>query len=162
MKSKEVNIMSNKRKKPQAVGSVILLLVLFGVSLLSNGADDSAVILVSLAFTVLAIYAVSGAFRKAVASKKQTDGERTGASAGRPRTPATGFSSVSKNAKPEDPRMKTFTRPEAPCIVCETTGENHLERDRANRLRQLDEWLKIGLIERDEYRILKERYQRDL
>ena len=57
---------------------------------------------------------------------------------------------------------RDFSAPEAPCIVCEQTGEDHFQRDKARRLAQLDDWLKIGLIDRDEYRVLKDRYQRGI
>lgn len=57
---------------------------------------------------------------------------------------------------------RDFSAPEAPCIVCEQTGEDHFLRDKARRLAQLDEWLKIGLIDREEYRVLKDRYQRGI
>ncbi len=65
------------------------------------------------------------------------------------------------SARQQDPRMKTFTKPEAPCIVCDITGEDHFLRDRENRIKQLDEWLKNGLIDKREYRIMKQRYERD-
>ncbi len=40
-------------------------------------------------------------------------------------------------------------------------GEDHFQRDRRNRISQLDDWLKSGLIDRDEYKNLKRRYERD-
>ena len=52
--------------------------------------------------------------------------------------------------------------PDAPCVVCEHTGEDHLARDKQNRIRQLDDWLKSGLIDRAEYAVLKDRYERDM
>ena len=57
---------------------------------------------------------------------------------------------------------RDYSSPDAPCIVCENTGEDHFQRDKARRLKQLDDWLKIGLIDRDEYRVLKDRYQRGI
>ena len=61
-----------------------------------------------------------------------------------------------------DPRTRSFTAPEPSCIVCDHTGEDHFVRDKAQRIAQLDEWLKNGLIDREEYRVLKSRYERDL
>ena len=61
-----------------------------------------------------------------------------------------------------DPRMKTFTEPEPYCVVCESSGEDHFQRDKRNRIAQLDEWLKNGLIDRKEYLELKRRYEQDL
>lgn len=40
-------------------------------------------------------------------------------------------------------------------------SEDHFQRDRRNRISQLDDWLKSGLIDRDEYKNLKRRYERD-
>ena len=57
---------------------------------------------------------------------------------------------------------RDFSAPEAPCIVCEQTGEDHFQRDKARRLAQLDDWLKIGLIDRDEYRVMRDRYERGI
>ena len=73
-----------------------------------------------------------------------------------------------KTAAPEKPHRhsaaasREFPVPEAHCVVCETTGEDHFARDKALRIRQLDEWLKNGLIDRAEYKVLKERYEQDL
>ena len=61
-----------------------------------------------------------------------------------------------------DPRSKSFTQPDPYCVVCDHTGEDHFQRDKAQRIRQLDEWLKSGLIDRSEYRVLRDRYERDL
>ena len=58
------------------------------------------------------------------------------------------------------PTRKEFPVPEAHCVVCDTTGVDHFERDRQQRLQQLDEWLKNGIIDRNEYRVLKDRYSK--
>ena len=57
---------------------------------------------------------------------------------------------------------RDFRAPEAPCIVCENTGEDHFQRDKARRIAQLDDWLKNGIIDREEYRVMKDRYQRGI
>ena len=57
---------------------------------------------------------------------------------------------------------RDFTAPEAPCIVCENTGEDHFQRDKVRRIKQLDDWLKNGIIGREEYRVLKDRYERGI
>ena len=43
----------------------------------------------------------------------------------------------------------------------EAQSEDHFQRDRRRRISQLDDWLKSGLIDRDEYKNLKRRYERD-
>ena len=61
-----------------------------------------------------------------------------------------------------DPRTKSFTQPESYCVVCDHTGEDHFQRDKNSRIAQLDEWLKNGLIDREEYKVMKSLYERDL
>ena len=46
-------------------------------------------------------------------------------------------------------------------IVIDASGEDHFERDKRNRIAQLDDWLRNGLIDRKEYRILKQRYEQE-
>ena len=58
--------------------------------------------------------------------------------------------------------QRDFSAPEAACIVCEQTGEDHFQRDKARRIAQLDIWLKNGIIGREEYRVLKDRYERGI
>ena len=53
---------------------------------------------------------------------------------------------------------EAFPSPDAYCLVCDQTNTDHFERDRQRRLRQLDYWLSIGLIDRKEHRALRERY----
>lgn len=86
------------------------------------------------------------------AVKQQRQREGTGATEGR----------SSAAVRRPDPRTQSFTRPEPSCIVCDHTGEDHFQRDKAQRIRQLDDWLKNGLIDRDEYKVLKARFERDL
>ena len=58
--------------------------------------------------------------------------------------------------------QRQFPQPEAYCVSCELSGEDHFVRDRKRRIQQLDEWLKNGLIDREEYLVLKNRFERDL
>ena len=66
---------------------------------------------------------------------------------------------INKEKAAAKQKENEFPEPEAHCVVCENTGEDHFEHDRQGRIRQLDEWLKNGLIDREEYRELKKRYQ---
>ena len=54
-----------------------------------------------------------------------------------------------------------FRRQEPTAIVMDYSREDHFERDRRNRIAQLDDWLRNGLIDRQEYRILKKRSEQD-
>ncbi|MBO6040232.1 MAG: hypothetical protein J6P58_03400 [Oscillospiraceae bacterium] len=108
-------------------------------------------ILVAAVVLILVVTAMLSSARKkrnadaAVQTKINSAGGRTSAAGTRP-----------------DPRNRTFTPPEPTCIVCDHTGEDHFLRDKAQRIAQLDEWLKNGLIEKNEYRVLKDRFERDL
>ena len=79
----------------------------------------------------------------------------------RPTTNASAGRTAAAKQRP-DPRTRSFTPPEPSCIVCDHTGEDHFARDKAQRIAQLDEWLKNGLVDREEYRVLRDRYERDL
>lgn len=52
--------------------------------------------------------------------------------------------------------------PDAACVVCDNTGEDHFAHDKAQRIAQLDDFLKNGIIDKAEYRMLRERYERGL
>ena len=69
---------------------------------------------------------------------------------------------VSAATRRPDPRTKSFTNPDPYCIVCDQNGDDHFRHDKAQRIKQLDEWLKNGLIDREEYRVMKNRYEHDL
>lgn len=63
--------------------------------------------------------------------------------------------------KPAVRQHSDFAQPEAHCVVCENTGDDHFAHDREQRIKQLDEWLKNGIIDRKEYQVMKARYERD-
>ena len=100
---------------------------------------------------VIAVIAVVAALIRAAVKRQAAVTDRRPASA---RTSAA--------VQRPDPRTKSFTRPEPSCIVCDHTGEDHFQHDKAQRIKQLDEWLKNGLIDRQEYKVLLARYERDL
>ena len=51
-------------------------------------------------------------------------------------------------------------RPSAPVRSYNQAGLDHFARDKARRIAQLDEWLRNGLIDKAEYNVLKDRFQR--
>ena len=111
------------------------------------------------------------AFKKAGQSGKQTQSTARPAAAPR-QTPSVQMNRpapsmdrpapAAKKTYPPRSAKRDFSAPEAPCIVCEQTGEDHFQRDKARRLAQLDDWLKIGLIDRDEDRVMRDRYERGI
>ena len=103
--------------------------------------------------------------------KKGNPKQSQGAQAARPSAPRQTPSVELHRPAPSMKRQATtavrsanrnYSAPDAPCIVCENTGEDHFQRDKARRIAQLDDWLKNGLIDRSEYLVLKDRYQRGI
>ena len=120
----------------------------FRVSLLRSGIHLDPVMILAAAIIVFALVLVliqAARKRRSEVSDSRPASARTSAAVQRP-----------------DPRNKSFTPPEPSCIVCDHTGEDHFEHDRQQRIQQLGEWLKNGLIDRNEYQVLKARYERDL
>ncbi len=73
------------------------------------------------------------------------------------------FGRILKAAAGKKKREKdtTLSRQRNTDMPRDAQGEDHFQRDRRNRISQLDDWLKSGLIDRDEYKNLKRRYERD-
>lgn len=101
----------------------------------------------AIALVVLVILLISAAVKKG--REKRADSP-------------SGNGRTSAAVQRRDPRAKSFTEPEAYCFSCEASGEDHFQRDKQTRIKQLDEWLKNGLIDREEYKVLKSRFERDL
>ena len=101
------------------------------------------------------------------AKKKNTSGAKPAGSTAQRQAPSVQMHRPAPAMQRQAPSVKLsshrdFSPPEAPCIVCEQTGEDHFARDKARRIAQLDEWLKNGIIDKNEYRVLKDRYQRGI
>jgi len=65
------------------------------------------------------------------------------------------------NGKKKPEKNSSLSRQRNTAITRDTHGEDHFQRDRRNRISQLDDWLKSGLIDKKEYNVLKKRYERD-
>ena len=99
---------------------------------------------------------------KKKASSGQQNQQRAAAPAAQRQTPSVQLNRPApsmKRATPTAVRSSTpekrsakrdYSAPEPACIVCEQTGDDQFQRDKARRLAQLDDWLKIGLIDRDD------------
>ena len=124
---------------------------------LRNGIDPDMLPALVVGAVVLLIVLIS----VASVSKKRGRAPVRRESPARERVRTSGGRTSAATQRP-DPRKKTFTQPDPYCVVCDHTGEDHFQRDKAQRIRQLDDWLQIGLIDREEYRVLKDRFQRDL
>ena len=156
----------NNQKKPKkgSPWAIIVILTAMAVANIDEiGGKIDGRLLVFLLSAVIIIASIALGFRLHM---KNRNGEKTASGArngGRTRNIRELDKSFGESAIHRfDPRSRSFAKPDAPCIVCENTGEDHLERDKHNRIRQLDDWLKTGLIDRSEYRVLKDRFERDL
>ena len=103
---------------------------------------------------LLVLVAVALGFAEKVKDKKERE-EKFGFSYNRQ-------GRVSAAVNRPDPRSRSFQQPDPYCVVCDHTGEDHFEHDKKRRLEQLNDWLKNGLIDREEYKTLRYRYERDL
>lgn len=117
-----------------------------------NGVDPQLLPLIFIGLVIVIIALLSSAKSARKRRAAETGRTYTNTNAGR----------TSAAKQRPDPRTRSFTPPEPECIVCDHTGEDHFLRDKAQRIAQLDEWLKNGLIDRAEYRVLRDRYERDL
>ena len=141
-----------KKKKSGGFWAVLVLIV---IGLMDSGLEDlfsdgeaigiAAAVIILLTVLIIGVSVLRMNLKKKRGEAGLNIGGRTSAAVRRP-----------------DPRSRSFTPPEPSCIVCDHTGEDHFARDKAQRIAQLDEWLKNGLVDREEYRVLKDRFQRDL
>ena len=168
----------NKKKKSGGGGVVIVFLAIMLISRLFAALNDAdfetlrwrlrrwAIMnhidpgLLPVMFIGLMVFLVVLIAVVKASSRRKAGRTAYSSAAGRTTNSAAGRTSAA--AQRPDPRTRSFTAPEPSCIVCDHTGEDHFVRDKAQRIAQLDEWLKNGLIDREEYRVLRDRYERDL
>ncbi|MBR5343853.1 MAG: hypothetical protein IK149_08150 [Oscillospiraceae bacterium] len=158
--------MNNKKQKSGGKGwGILAILIIILIRGLSSGSIDRdaapAIIVLIVIGTVIAI-AVSSAKKRSEAAKHAHEQREVPAGA-RP-TPTVQTSRPVPSMQRREPvtaAKRSFPQPDAYCVTCENTGEDHFVRDRNRRIAQLDEWLKNGLIDREEYRVLKYRFERD-
>ena len=123
----------------------------FRVNMLRSGIDVQRIapIVIGVVVLVIVVSIVSAAAKR-----------RAEAGSGAVRSSTAGRTSAAVQRR--DPRTGSFTQPDAYCVVCDHSGEDHFQHDRSQRIKQLDEWLRNGLIDRSEYKVLLDRYKRDL
>ncbi len=90
------------------------------------------------------------------------NGERMAQAQDAPFRPAPPKGAPQRSAAPPRRPMPPPDVPDAACVVCDNTGEDHFAHDKAQRIAQLDEFLKNGIIDKAEYRTLRDRYERGL
>lgn len=138
--------MNNRERKPKK-GGIFSLLFGLAILLLGSVGTESAEAAIAVILGIAVFAAVFLVMRRVLRSVKNSTQPQTE----RRTVPLRSNLSFHRD----------FPEPEAHCVSCELSGEDHFARDRALRLRQLDDWLRNGIIEKDEYRILKERYEKN-
>lgn len=141
------------QKKPSLGGLVVLLLIIFA-NVISEASPRDRAALVPILVIAVIVAAVIAVVAKAAK-------RATAASAGRAAPARSGRVQPARQIRAHASR-ETFPSPDAYCLVCDQTNTDHFERDRQRRLRQLDYWLSIGLIDRKEYRTLQEKYSKSV
>lgn len=90
------------------------------------------------------------------------NGERMAQAQDAPFRPASPRQDAPQRSVPPRRSVLPPDMPDAACVVCDNTGEDHFAHDKAQRIAQLDDFLKNGIIDKAEYRTLRERYERGL
>lgn len=99
---------------------------------------------------------------KTIGKKLEKNGERMAQAQDAPFRPAPPKGAPQRSAAPPRRNAPPPDMPDAACVVCDNTGEDHFAHDKAQRIAQLDDFLKNGIIDKAEYRTLRERYERGL
>ena len=157
-----MNKQKNKGKKNY--GAVIAVVVIALLNLAGSMDGDSLAGIIAVIMAVAAIASVL-----VIVKKSFTKGAGTGSKSVNPAGVKFNASELKAAIKKspifahEDlPEDKVY-RPERPTVAAydETAQERNFIRDRERRIRQLDNFLKNGIIEKEEYLILKARYEKD-
>ena len=122
---------------------------------------------------IIAVLIVAALVKASVKNTARRGGKTTGKSIGKngermaqtqdaPFRPASPRQDAPQRSVPPRRSMPPPDMPDAACVVCDNTGEDHFAHDKAQRIAQLDEFLKNGIIDKAEYRTLRERYERGL
>lgn len=99
---------------------------------------------------------------KTIGKQIEKNGERMAQAQDAPYRPAPPKGTAQRSAVPPRRPMPPPDVPDAACVVCDNTGEDHFAHDKAQRIAQLDDFLKNGIIDKAEYRTLRDRYERGL
>lgn len=146
------NNSNKKKKKNSTIGAVAAVIIAFA-SVAESAGDDLPVVLAILfgIGVIVAVFALAAKAAKKAAKPGQTAGG-FGARA---------VESVSRwsRDKGETPPV-TAARPRT-YVYDDRAYERNEQRDIQRRLAQLDDFLKNGIIEKEEYYILKARYERN-
>lgn len=152
--------MNQKKKKSGGSWALLILLVPFLMRMLDG--ELPPVAFVCLAFGVLLAIGLSVGKKKREAVARQTVEQRLAGKTSARNTPEVELHRPVPSMQRREPTtQRHYEKPDAYCVTCEITGEDHFVRDRQRRIAQLDEWLKNGLVDKKEYMVLRRRFEND-
>lgn len=157
------------KKKKSGAGWIIAAIVVFLFNTIGESGDISGGDLVPVLMIVFIIAAIIFAVYAGIkAAKKYAAGFTSGFSSVK-KTAGIGAERIKASFTREEKSPELFTRPSAPArqdekprYYDENAAAVNFERDRQRRLAQLEVFLKNGIIGREEYRMLHDRYERNL
>ena len=157
--------MNNQQKKKQSGASWAILIILIPLMMrMLDGELPPAVfgVIVIAVVAAVAFGKMAKNREKAAKSALESRGSGTKAAPGR-KTPEVELHRPVPSMQRREPvtSKRSYPQPEAYCVSCELSGEDHFVRDRQRRLEQLDSWLKNGLVDKQEYLVLKQRFEND-
>ena len=150
---------NDKKKKGGGFGAwIVIAAIMLLVNLIGEASEGElppqAVAAIVPGIVILAAVIAAVKLMKKTAGKRESQSHeraQTGAAKAQP--------SIRLHSTHPAVSRQSYSAPDPYCVVCDQTGEDHFARDRAQRIAQLDEWLKNGLIDKAEYRELKQRYE---
>lgn len=139
---------NQSRKKNQSGGGKGILIAL-GFIILMNviGAGGGSVILVILAIVLIVAVAVIGLKAGKKAIKQKTEDQ-----------------APVQWKRPDNDLPQNAQRPVSATQIVynENASAENFQRDRQRRIAQLDDFLKNGIIDKEEYKVLLSRYERNI
>ena len=136
------------KKKSNRLGGIIAIIFVFLAGLANVGVNEE------LLGSIVVIVVFAGII---IAAAKPRAKKKKGAAPSAKRHPL-----ERKDVPPLEVPQSRGRGDDAYCVVCENTGEDHFAHDKAERIKQLDDFLKNGIIDKNEYRIIRERYKNDI
>ena len=104
---------------------------------------------------IIAVLIVAALVKASVKNTARRGGRTTGKPIGKNGERMAQAQDAPQRSVPPRRSMPPPDMPDAACVVCDNT-------DKAQRIAQLDDFLKNGIIDKAEYRTLRERYERGL
>ena len=156
--------MNNQQKKKKSGISWAMLVFLLPFLVRMLDGDLHPAIFLLIALVIVGPVIVSKMAKAKVGASNSTQGtvaNSGGASHARHTPEVELHRPVPSMQRREPAAQRNFSQPDPYCVSCELSGEDHFVRDRQRRIQQLDSWLKNGLVDKQEYLVLKRRFEHD-